>query len=169
MTELVFDTLPAHDAREVVRRCADVPRWCDALVALRPFGDADRLLATARGLARAWTPAEVEGALAQHPRIGERPAGDGAEARMSAREQAGVSTDTDVAARLRAGNLAYERRFGRVFLIRAAGRDAHEILAALETRLGADDETEAATTAAELCDIALLRLAAAVAPAQVLR
>ena len=57
-----------------------------------------------------------------------------------------------------AGNRAYEERFDRVFLIRAAGRGAGEILAELERRLGNDDATERAETLEQLRQIALLRL-----------
>jgi 2-oxo-4-hydroxy-4-carboxy-5-ureidoimidazoline decarboxylase len=45
-----------------------------------------------------------------------------------------------------------------VFLIRAAGRDAEEILAELERRLGNDDATERDETVEQLRQIALLRL-----------
>ena len=90
------------------------------------------------------------------PRIGER---GGAQ---SQREQSGVDpTAGDTAARLKAGNEAYEERFDRVFLIRAAGRDAEEILSQLERRLQNDDETERAETVDNLRQIALLRLKAA--------
>ncbi len=79
----------------------------------------------------------------------------------SQREQAGVDSATgDTAARLAAGNAAYEQRFGRVFLIRAAGRDAEEILAELDRRLGNDDDAERAETVDNLRQIALLRLEA---------
>ena len=63
-----------------------------------------------------------------------------------------------MAERLAAGNRAYEERFDRVFLIRAAGRDAPEILAELERRLGNDDATERGETVTQLREIALLRL-----------
>ena len=64
-----------------------------------------------------------QAALARHPRIGER-AGHDYNAAHSAREQAGVYlADRDVAARIAAGNVAYEDRFDRVFLIRASGRN----------------------------------------------
>ncbi|MGB0102085.1 MAG: 2-oxo-4-hydroxy-4-carboxy-5-ureidoimidazoline decarboxylase, partial [Nocardioides sp.] len=102
--------------------------------------------------------AELEAALARHPRIGER-AGAGHDAAYSSREQAGVdSSDTDLATRLADGNRAYEQRFDRVFLIRAAGRDATEILAELERRLGNDDRAERSETIAQLREIALLRI-----------
>lgn len=69
----------------------------------------------------------------------------------------------DVRDAIATGNAAYERRFGRVFLIRAAGRSPEQILAALTARLGNDDATEDAVVAGELREIALLRLEQAVA------
>jgi 2-oxo-4-hydroxy-4-carboxy-5-ureidoimidazoline decarboxylase len=66
--------------------------------------------------------------------------------------------NADVIAALAEGNREYEQRFGRVFLIRAAGRSSREILAELRRRLGNDDETERAETVAALREIALLRL-----------
>ena len=74
---------------------------------------------------------------------------------------ASTPTAGDTAARLAAGNAAYEERFDRVFLIRAAGRDAEEILAELDRRLQNDDATERAETVDNLRQIALLRLEAA--------
>ena len=53
------------------------------------------------------------------------------DAAFSAREQAAVAPSAELVA----GNIAYERRFGRVFLIRAAGRSGPEILAELRRRL----------------------------------
>ncbi len=113
------------EAIAVLRPCLDIPRWRDELVDARPYGSVDELVAWAEAAAAPFTAEEVDGALAQHPRIGERPAGGGAEAAMSRAEQAGVDpADAEVAAALADGNRAYEERFGRVFLIRAAGRSA---------------------------------------------
>jgi 2-oxo-4-hydroxy-4-carboxy-5-ureidoimidazoline decarboxylase len=63
-----------------------------------------------------------------------------------------------VARALAEGNAAYEKRFDRVFLIRAAGRSADEILQELRRRLRNDDETEREETVTQLREIALLRL-----------
>ena len=60
--------------------------------------------------------------------------------------------------RLAEGNRRYEQRFGHVFLIRAAGRSAEDMLAALEQRLGNDDDTERDVVRRELADIVRLRL-----------
>jgi 2-oxo-4-hydroxy-4-carboxy-5-ureidoimidazoline decarboxylase len=153
-----FNALDAEAAAAVVRPCADIASWVTAVVEGRPYADLAALLDTADAAARRWTGAEVEQALADHPRIGERHRGTGASAAMSSREQGGVATDADVQERLAAGNAAYEERFGRIYLVRAAGRTAEEILALLEDRLGNDPETELEVTAGQLREIALLRL-----------
>ncbi|SDK78248.1 2-oxo-4-hydroxy-4-carboxy-5-ureidoimidazoline decarboxylase [Nocardioides sp. YR527] len=159
MTLAEFDALPADEAESVVVPCVAIPSWAAGLVARRPYADVGDLLAAAERLAAAWTDEEVEGALADHPRIGERHAGDGESATLSAREQAGVDpADAEVQARLRAGNAAYEKRFGRIYLVRAAGRSAEEMLALLEERLENDPATEITVTRGQLAEIALLRL-----------
>ncbi len=123
-----FNAMPAAELRARLEGCLDVPRWVDTVVAGRPYADLDALLAVA-GAAAELDDDELAAALARHPRIGER-AGAGHDAALSAREQSGVDrSDAGVAERLAAGNRAYEERFDRVFLIRAAGRDAPEILA----------------------------------------
>ena len=71
-----------------------------------------------------------------------------------------------VTAAIAAGNVAYEQRFGRVFLIRAAGRAPEQILAELQRRLRNDDQAEASEALAQLAEIAILRLRASVTDAQ---
>src|SRR5262245_27609005 len=148
-------------SREVLLGCLSVPRWADDVLAGRPYADPAALLAVADKAARSLTDEELEQALAGHPRIGER-ATSGHNAGASRREQAGVDPAAgDTAARLVDGNVAYETRFGHVFLIRTAGRDGEEILAELQRRLGNEDDTERAETVDNLRQIALLRLEAA--------
>jgi 2-oxo-4-hydroxy-4-carboxy-5-ureidoimidazoline decarboxylase len=154
-----FNAMSPDQADAAVRPCADIGSWVQALVAGRPYDAVADLLAVADLQARTWSPAEVTAALADHPRIGERHAGTGASAQLSGREQAGVDAqDLDVQRRLAAGNAAYEERFDRIFLVRAAGRSAAEILALLDERLTNDPDTELAVTAGQLREIALLRL-----------
>ncbi len=156
-----FDMMDTAGASALLRACADIPDWADALLAGRPYGDADHLLSRADELAAGWTGAEVEQALADHPRIGERHDGTGSSAEMSADEQSGVDpTDADLATRLADGNREYEKQFDRIFLVRAAGRSSEEILALLEERLRNDPATELEVTAGQLREIAALRLQA---------
>ena len=65
---------------------------------------------------------------------------------------------TDVTTAIAAGNAEYEDRFGRVFLIRAAGRSPEEILTELRRRLRNDDGSEADEALRQLAEIAILRL-----------
>ncbi|KQY63595.1 OHCU decarboxylase [Nocardioides sp. Root140] len=153
-----LNTLPAADVRPHLLACADVPAWADAVLAGRPYADSDALEAVADRAARAFTPADVDRALAAHPRIGERAKGAGTEAAWSRAEQAAVSRDTDTERALADGNRAYEDRFGRVFLICATGLSGEEILKSLRSRLEHDDAAELSVVADELRKIALLRL-----------
>lgn len=158
MTLESFNGMDAAAAAGVVRPCADIDGWVEAIVDARPFASVEDALAFADREARGWTREDVDAALDHHPRIGERAAGESTEASMSRSEQAGVDADADVTAALLEGNRAYEDRFGRVFLIRAAGRAAHEILAELYRRLENPEGAEAVETAQQLREIALLRL-----------
>lgn len=159
MTLEEFNAADRDEAIAWLRPCVDVSRWCAELADGRPYASVDALLDAAARVASPFTPAEVEGALAQHPRIGERPAGGGAEAAMSRSEQAGVDpADARVADALAEGNRAYEQKFGRVFLIRAAGRSASDILSALTERLGHTAVEEEPIVADQLRQIAVLRL-----------
>jgi 2-oxo-4-hydroxy-4-carboxy-5-ureidoimidazoline decarboxylase len=154
-----FNEADRADASAVLRPCIDVQRWVDQIADARPFASGDALLGFARDAASPFTPDEVDAALAHHPRIGERPTAATAEASMSRSEQAGVDpADAAAAEALAAGNRAYEEKFGRVFLIRAAGRTAPEILAALNERLANSPAQEDVIVAQQLREIALLRL-----------
>ncbi len=154
-----LDELNAAAADEVdaaLLACLDVPSWAAAVRAGRPYADVEALVATGDEAARDLTPAEVDRALAAHPRIGERAEGHRTEAAWSREEQSGVAPHAQ--RQLAEGNRAYEQRFGRVFLICATGLSGAEVLADLRRRLGNDDATEAGVVADELRKIAVVRL-----------
>ena len=153
-----FNGEPAEALTPTLLACCDVPAWAETVAGGRPYADAEAALAVADKAARALTPAQVDRALAAHPRIGERAEGQGTEAAWSRGEQSGVGRDERTAAALLEGNRAYEERFGRVFLICATGLSGEQVLDSLTERLGNDDETEAAVVADELRKIAVLRL-----------
>jgi 2-oxo-4-hydroxy-4-carboxy-5-ureidoimidazoline decarboxylase len=153
-----FNALPADEAARVLSGCLPVARWVAEVRDGRPYAAWPALEETAATSAAQLTDDELDAALAGHPRIGER-ASAGHNAAASAREQSGVDPhDAEVSRALAAGNAAYEERFDRVFIIRAAGRSAPEILAELERRLGNDDAAERVETVTQLREIALLRL-----------
>lgn len=151
--------LTESELREGLTACLAVPRWVDDVVGRAPYASLADLLEVARDAATPLSPEEIDQALAHHPRIGERAAGEGRSQAFSHAEQATSATSDDaVTARLAAGNQAYEDKFGRVFLVRAAGRTRSEIVAELERRLTLAPEAELAEVGTALREIALLRI-----------
>ena len=155
----VVNGLPDEDAAEQLRACNASPRWIEQVLAHRPYADLDTVLDTAEKAARDLDWSEVRQALDAHPRIGQRADGGSTEAQWSRREQSAVGTsDARTQELLRAGNAEYERRFGHVFLIRAAGRSAEEMLTELDRRLGNDESRERAEVTEQLAQITRLRV-----------
>ena len=148
----MIDTTPAD-----LRAALGVERWVTDLTAASPFDSVEALLATAHTAATPLTPQEIDEAISHHPRIGEKPTGEGRSQDFSRREQ-GDEGDAETNAAIAAGNADYEARFGRIFMIRAAGRSRSEILGELERRLTLPPEQEVSIVGEQLRDIALLRL-----------
>jgi 2-oxo-4-hydroxy-4-carboxy-5-ureidoimidazoline decarboxylase len=129
------------------------------MLAGRPYGALAAVVERSDAVLAALPRPDVDEALSAHPRIGDRPSGDSRESAWSRQEQArAAGAGADVAALLRAGNLAYEERFGQVFLICATGRTSEQILAELTERLGHDLATEQQVVRRELAAIVRLRL-----------
>lgn len=158
ISQLWVATVTDTELQDALTAALAVPRWVDDVTAQAPFATLDDLLEAAGG-AGPLSATEVDEALAHHPRIGEKPKGEGTAQSFSRAEQSSVDADdTAINAQIADGNRAYEERFGRVFLIRAAGRSRAEILAELHRRLQLDDESEERTAGEQLLDIAHIRL-----------
>ena len=154
-----LNRLPPEEAQQRLYACFASHKWARLMTDGRPYADLDALFVAAEGAWSELEPRDWSEALAGHPRIGE---GGGSSPAASEREQSGVRTaDDEVLLQLAEENSRYEARFGHVFLIAAAGRDADEILAAMRKRMGNDPVTEAQAAAAEHRKIARLRLVAA--------
>jgi 2-oxo-4-hydroxy-4-carboxy-5-ureidoimidazoline decarboxylase len=94
-------------------------------------------------------------AFTAHAAIGAPRPGD----RQGAGEQAAVAAaGGELLDALRDGNERYRQRFGHVFLVRARGRSAGELLAALNERIENAPEQELANGAAAQRQITELRL-----------
>ena len=154
-----LNDLPDDEAERFLRACCASSSWVARVLAGRPYATGEQLLETVDRASRELSAEDLDEALSAHPRIGERAEGDSAEAKLSRSEQASVS-DAGAATRerLRERNLAYEARFDRVFLVRAAGRTPDEMLAELERRLGNDPEAEQQEVLEQLRQITRLRL-----------
>jgi 2-oxo-4-hydroxy-4-carboxy-5-ureidoimidazoline decarboxylase len=149
----------ADDAGRELLACCASRRWAAAVADGRPYGGWTELAAAASAAMKALRWSDVLEALDAHPRIGDRAAGESREAKWSRAEQAAAAGGpASVQQELVRANAEYEQAFGHVFLIRAAGRSAEEILAAARERLGHDAATEQQVVRGELGEIALLRL-----------
>lgn len=155
MTLARFNAAPADEAVAQLLGCCASRRFAAAMADGRPYPSVAAAEQAAEAVFSAMTWDDVREGMDAHPRIGARVAGP------SAAEQSGVA-DGSLAA-LRAGNAAYEERFGHVFLICATGLSGEQMLAALRKRLDHDEESERMVAAAELRKITVLRLRKALA------
>lgn len=129
--------------------CCGSRAFATAVAAGRPYASADALEAAISSAFASLTWEDVQEAMAGHPRIGDRVTG------TSAAEQSGVGDASRGA--LVTGNVAYEERFGHVFLICAAGLTGEQMLAALRERLCHEPAAERAVAVRELQKITVLR------------
>lgn len=152
-----FNDLVRDQAESELLACCAVPRWAATVALGRPYPDVGSLTAGGlRALAQlSWD--EVALALAAHPRIGQRADGSSREAAWSRQEQGDAAASPEADA-LREANVAYEERFGHVFLVAAAGRTPADMLASALARLDNDEETERTVVREELGKIVRLRL-----------
>jgi 2-oxo-4-hydroxy-4-carboxy-5-ureidoimidazoline decarboxylase len=164
-----FNGLPPDAARQALLTCCSSGRWAAAVLDGRPYDCVAGLLRRSDAAVAALAPADLRDALAGHPRIGERHDEDGGGAgggsagggagRWSRQEQAGMEGAAELTRRaLAEGNVAYEQRFGHIYLVCATGRSAGELLEVLQARLANDGETEWEAVRSELKKINLIRL-----------
>ncbi|MCU1542213.1 MAG: hypothetical protein JWM50_78 [Microbacteriaceae bacterium] len=144
--------------REGLAASLSVNRWIDEVAAQQPFASAAELLSVATAAATPLSPSEIDEAIAHHPRIGEKQVGEGRSQQFSRAEQSALGDDVSLQEQIAAGNAAYEERFGRVFIVRAAGRTRADILGELTRRLELPNATELEIVGEQLREIALLRL-----------
>ena len=143
------------DSRERLEAVLGVRRLVDEAVAGGPYDSVEALAATVDAAAARLTDAELDEAAGAHPRIGEAPAAGS----LSASEQAGLGpAEEGLDAAIVRGNAVYEGRFGRIFLIRAAGRSQQDVLDELQRRLKNDPAEEAEEAKQQLREIIGMRL-----------
>jgi allantoicase len=157
-----LNAMPAAEAEATLRTACGSSAWVRAMLAARPYEGADGLARASDRAFASLSPEDWLEAFQAHPRIGgKKPVGEAttASAALSSREQASVgSADEGVKAALAEKNEAYFDKHGFIFIVKASGKSAAEMLSLLEARLGNDTETERANAAAEQRKITALRL-----------
>lgn len=148
-----FNAAPAGAATLDVLSCCESKAFAATITAGRPYHDAAAVYTAIDAAFAALTWDDIVEAMSAHPRIGERAGG------ISAAEQAGASAAGAAVRRaLAAGNVAYEERFGHVFLICASGLSGEQLLDSLNARLENTPSTERTVVRQELRKITRLRM-----------
>lgn len=140
---------------ELLEACASTA-WAGRLLAARPYDTAEALYAACDAAMADLTTADLEEAMAGHPPIGRPEPGDPTSAREQ-RAMAGASEE--LKAEMLELNLAYQEKFGHVFLICATGRTGEQMRDAVRERIGNTPELEREIVRAELGKINRIRLA----------
>jgi 2-oxo-4-hydroxy-4-carboxy-5-ureidoimidazoline decarboxylase len=126
------------------------------LLARRPYATPDDLFATSDAAMAELTTADLAEAMAGHPPIGRPKPGDP----TSSREQRGMAgASAQLKEEMLELNLAYQERFGHVFLICATGRTGEQMRDAVKERIGNSPEREREIVRSELGKINRIRLA----------
>ncbi|MGI5429571.1 2-oxo-4-hydroxy-4-carboxy-5-ureidoimidazoline decarboxylase [Streptomyces sp. CA-179760] len=151
-----FNTVEEHAAFAALHEACASTAWAKRLLAARPYATPEELYAASDAAMAELTVTDLEEAMAGHPPIGRPKTGDP----TSAREQRGMSGASDaLKAEMLELNLAYQERFGHVFLICATGRTGEQMRDAVRERIGNPPEREREIVRTELGKINRIRLA----------
>ena len=141
-------------AQKRVLACCGSSRWAKELVAQRPFENEQALIEAA---GRIWWHLDSDDwleAFRAHPRIGASPAKP-----WESQEQSGMqAADMEVRQAIADANIAYEAKFGFIYIVCATGKTAEQMLANIQERLPNDQATELREAAAQQLRITELRL-----------
>ncbi|MGC9476657.1 2-oxo-4-hydroxy-4-carboxy-5-ureidoimidazoline decarboxylase [Streptomyces sp. WG4] len=139
---------------ELHEACASTA-WARHLLAARPYATAEDLYAASDAAMAELTADDLAEAMAGHPPIGRPKPGDP----TSSREQAGMAgASEELKAEMLDLNLAYQDKFGHVFLICATGRTGEQMRDAVKERIGNSPEQEREIVRTELGKINRIRL-----------
>jgi len=150
-----FNALEEHAALAALHEVCASSAWGSVLLAGRPFATTDDLFAASDAAMAELTTADLEEAMAGHPPIGRPKPGDP----TSSREQRGMAGASEqLKEEMLELNLAYQEKFGHVFLICATGRTGEQMRDAVKERIGNSPEQEREIVRSELGKINRIRL-----------
>ena len=158
-----WNSLDAASAAREILHCCGSRAWAEGLASLRPFADAQELVVVSDRVWAGLAEDDWKEAFDSHPRIGQqhaRAATAESLAWSSEEQRAAMSGEDALKLALADGNRQYEKRFGRIFIVCAAGKSAAEILATLTARMNhtaADELLEAAEQQRQITQLRLRR------------
>jgi 2-oxo-4-hydroxy-4-carboxy-5-ureidoimidazoline decarboxylase len=157
-----LNALPAAARAEALATCCGAAAWVAMLNAQFPFASPKALYEAAERTWHNLGEADWREAFAHHPKIGDVGAlreKFASTAAWAASEQGAVRQASQATLEaLAAGNEAYERKFGYIFIVCATGKSADEMLVLLQARLPHDPGQEIHVAMREQAKITRLRL-----------
>jgi 2-oxo-4-hydroxy-4-carboxy-5-ureidoimidazoline decarboxylase len=162
MTLADLNALTPATRAEALATCCGAGAWVATLNAQFPFASVAALCEAAERTWHNLSETDWREAFAHHPKIGDVSALKekfASTATWAAGEQGAVRQASDATlAALAAGNAAYERKFGYIFIVCATGKSADEMLALLQARLPNEPSQEIRIAMGEQAKITRLRL-----------
>jgi 2-oxo-4-hydroxy-4-carboxy-5-ureidoimidazoline decarboxylase len=150
-----FNTLADDEATTTLHEVCASAAWGRAILSRRPYASAEALLLASDAATAALDERDLAEAMAAHPPIGRPKPQDP----TSSREQRGMADATEeLKAEMLELNLAYQERFGHVFLICATGATGEQMRDAVKARIGNSPEQERGIVRTELGKINRIRL-----------
>ncbi|MFD8328728.1 2-oxo-4-hydroxy-4-carboxy-5-ureidoimidazoline decarboxylase [Streptomyces lydicus] len=150
-----FNTADDSTARAVLHEVCASRVWGSKVLARRPYATTDALFAASDAAMAELTAEDLAEAMAGHPPIGRPKPGDP----TSSREQSGMAGASDeLKTEMLELNLAYQEKFGHVFLICASGRTGEQMRDAVRNRIDNAPEQEREIVRVELGKINRIRL-----------
>jgi 2-oxo-4-hydroxy-4-carboxy-5-ureidoimidazoline decarboxylase len=162
MTLIELNTCSSERAFTWFNQCCAADKWCQSMLAKRPFASLETLVQAAEQMWAACNNDDYLQAFEGHPMIG-----DVASLRkkyaltqsLASHEQSGVQgADEATLAALHELNQQYLAKHGFIFIICATGLSAEAMLDALRQRFDHDTATEIELAAIEQLKITLLRI-----------
>ena len=150
-----FNALDDSAATAELHEVCASSAWGSTLLAQRPFATAESLFAANEDAMAELTAEDLGEAMGGHAPIGRPKPGDP----TSAREQRGMAgASEELKNELLELNLAYQEKFGHVFLICATGRTGEQMRDAVRERIENSPEQEREIVRTELGKINRIRL-----------
>lgn len=162
MTLTELNHLPRPALTEALRKCCGATAWVEQMADLFPVADEATLLTEATRIWNSLTEADWREAFTHHPKIGDvaslKEKFTSTSAWAAGEQGAVAQASEETLEALAAGNEAYERKFGYIFIVCATGKSADEMLALLQARLPNEPAAEIRVAAEEQRKITEIRL-----------
>jgi 2-oxo-4-hydroxy-4-carboxy-5-ureidoimidazoline decarboxylase len=146
MTIAEFDHLNIEKKRKILEQCCGSSAWVEKMLTIPPAEDLIDLFEDAEEKWYECKEADWREAFSHHPKIGDLNSIKekfASTAVFAAGEQSSVKDASEkVLQSLAEANAAYEKKFGYIFIVSAAGKSAEEMLGILTVRLNNNPEEE---------------------------